>query len=157
MAVFYTIGHSNITVDEFVGRLSAHGVALVVDVRSDPYSKYASQFNKREIEVELKNRGFDYLYLGEQLGGKPRSPGFLTPAGVPDYEKMAETDRFKSGIAQIEEVAKELPLALMCSEGDPMVCHRERLLGWVLRNRGHEMRHIGSDGSITREEQRLLL
>jgi uncharacterized protein (DUF488 family) len=157
MAVFYTIGHSNISVEEFVGRIASHGIKLVIDVRSDPYSKFASQFNHREIQAELKSRGFEYLYMGDCLGGKPKSPGFLTSSGVPNYEQMAQTEKFKSGIEQVEGLAGEKTLVLMCSEADAMACHRERLLAWVLRGRGHDVRHIDKDGSVASGQQGLLL
>lgn len=157
MAVFYTIGHSNVSVREMIDLLSAHGIKLVIDVRSDPYSKYSPQFNKREIEGELRGNGFDYLFLGDKLGGKAKSPGFLTPGGAPDYERMADTDAFRAGIAEVERLAGERAVVLMCSEADPKACHRDRLLGWALRGRGHEVRHILHDGSIAREEQGSLL
>lgn len=157
MATIYTIGHSNATVDGLVHLLIAHRISLVIDVRSEPYSKYASQFNKHEIESELRRLGIDYLYRGDSLGGKPRSPGFLTPGGAPDYEKMAESPLFLSALEEVERLAEQRPLALMCSEADPRICHRDRLLAWVLRNRGHEVRHILHDGAIAEEEQGTLL
>ncbi|MEN6371735.1 MAG: DUF488 domain-containing protein [Armatimonadota bacterium] len=157
MAVIYTIGHSNVPVQKLIDLLMGHGIEVVVDVRSEPYSKYASQFNKREIEPELRENGFDYIYLGNKLGGKPKSPGFLTPGGVPDYEKMAESPLFKAGIEEVEQLAGEKKTSLMCSEADPKSCHRDRLLAWVLRGRGHTVSHILHDGSIATDEQGVLL
>lgn len=157
MAAIYTIGHSNTTIDEFVGLLAAQGITLVIDVRSEPYSKYASQFNKHEIEAELTRRGFQYLYRGDKLGGKPKSPGFLTSSGAPDYEKMAASPIFLAGIEELEVLAAKEKVALMCSEADPKVCHRDRLLAWVLRGRGREVRHILHTGEIAEEEQGTLL
>jgi len=157
LAIIYTIGHSNTAVAELISLLKAHGIVLVVDVRSDPYSKYASQFNKREIEAELRRSGFEYLYLGDKLGGKPKSPGFYTPSGAPDYEKMAQSDVFRATLDDVVRMAAEKPLALMCSEADPKACHRDRLLAWVLRGQGHDVRHILHDGSILIEEQGTLL
>lgn len=144
MAVFYTIGHSNISTGELVSLLSAHNIETVLDVRSDPYSKYSPQFNKREIEAELRLRGFDYLYRGDKLGGKAKSPGFSTPEGAPDYEKMAESPAFKSGIEEIEQIAAVRVVVLMCSEADSKACHRDRLLGWILpRARARDSPHTG--------------
>jgi len=157
MAIIYTIGHSNTSLQELVDLLSAHSVKLVIDVRSEPYSKYAPHFNGRSIEAALSRAGFEYLYLGDKLGGKPKSQGFYTPAGVPDYEKMAEAAPFRAAIEEVELLARARPTALMCSEADPFACHRERLLGWVLRARGHDLRHILHDGSIARENQGSLL
>ena len=157
MAILYTIGHSNVSASELIDLLSAHAIKLVIDVRSDPYSKYAPQFNKREIEAELRQHGFEYIYMGDKIGGKPKSPGFYTPGGAPDYEIMAQSSVFNAGIEEVERLAGETKLVLMCSEADPKACHRDRLLAWVLRNRGHEVLHILHDGSIAVEDQGTLL
>ena len=157
MATIYTIGHSNVPVDKLIALLSAHKIRLVIDIRSEPYSKYASHFNKREIEPELKRQGFDYMYMGDKLGGKPKSAGFITPGGAPDYEKMADSPVFKAGIEDLEHIADKCTTALMCSEADPKACHRDRLLAWVLKGRGHNVKHILHDGSILVEEQGSLL
>jgi uncharacterized protein (DUF488 family) len=157
MATLYTIGHSNISVPEFIELLKPHGIEVVIDVRSDPYSRYAVQFNKHDIEIELFYHGFEYIYWGDRLGGRPKSPGFYTITGDPDYEKMAAVPAFQAAIEELELLATARCVALMCSEADPMACHRERLLAWVLRNRGNEVLHILSDGSIAKQEQESLL
>ncbi len=41
-----TIGHSNHTVDHFLNLLRVNAVQVVVDERSQPYSKYATQFDQ---------------------------------------------------------------------------------------------------------------
>jgi uncharacterized protein (DUF488 family) len=38
-----TIGHSNHTTEHFLDLLKSHGVQVVVDTRSQPYSKYSTQ------------------------------------------------------------------------------------------------------------------
>jgi len=157
MAIIYTIGHSNVTVQKLIELLKAYGIEVVMDVRSEPYSKYASHFNKREIEPELRKHGFEYCFYGEKLGGKPKSPGFLTIHGAPDYEKMAESPVFKAGIEEVERMAEQKRVVLMCSEADPKACHRDRLLAWVLKNRGHNVEHILHDGTIAFEDQGVLL
>jgi uncharacterized protein (DUF488 family) len=95
--------------------------------------------------------------MGEKLGGKPKSPGFYTSGGAPDYEKVADSEVFKSALVEVERMASERPVVLMCSEADPKACHRDRLLAWALRSRGHDVRHILHDGSIAAEEQGTLL
>lgn len=156
MAIIYTIGHSNTPIQKLIDLLTAYSIEVVIDVRSEPYSKYATQFNKREIEPELRKHGFDYIFLGNKLGGKPKSPGFLNAHGIPDYEKVAESPLFKAGIEEVERLA-EKKIALMCSEADPKACHRDRLLAWVLRGRGHMVNHILHDGTIATEDQGALL
>jgi len=149
----YTIGHSSHTSDEFVNLLQRRGVRAVVDVRSAPYSKYTPQFNKAELEWTLTQAGIQYRYSGQHLGGLPADKALYTPSGSPDYEKIAALPEFQSELAELVRVAGDDDTAIMCSEGDPMVCHRERLLARVLRSWGVEVIHITPDGELQRQEQ----
>ena len=38
----FTVGHSNQSLESFLDLLGRHGIDLVVDVRSSPYSQYAT-------------------------------------------------------------------------------------------------------------------
>ena len=42
----YTVGHSIYEADDFVQLLKNNNINTIVDVRSTPYSKFASQYNK---------------------------------------------------------------------------------------------------------------
>ena len=50
----YTIGHSNHSLDYFMGLLKEVGITAIADVRSSPYSRFAPHFNKKELEPFLK-------------------------------------------------------------------------------------------------------
>lgn len=55
----YTIGHSQHDVEYFIEMLMKHNINYVLDVRSTPYSKYAEQYNKDNIErVGSKKNGY---------------------------------------------------------------------------------------------------
>jgi hypothetical protein len=38
----------------FIGLLKMHSIEVVVDVRSSPYSKYTSQFNKKDMQKDIR-------------------------------------------------------------------------------------------------------
>ena len=42
----YTVGHSTLSLDEFVGLLRAYGIERLVDVRTIPRSRHNPQFNR---------------------------------------------------------------------------------------------------------------
>lgn len=46
------------------------------DVRSSPYSKYATQFDRESLLEALRAAGFQYVYLGSELGGRPRGDAY---------------------------------------------------------------------------------
>ena len=64
------MGHSNHTLDKFIALLQQHGVTVVADVRSTPYSRFNPTFNREAIESELKARSIAYIFLGRELGAR---------------------------------------------------------------------------------------
>jgi len=156
MALIYTIGHSKHDITDFLSLLKEHGVSVVVDVRSEPFSRRMPQFSKSELERFLKADGFEYIYMGEVLGGHPKDTTLYTPRGILDYDRMTKADTFISSMQQIIEIAQSQIVVIMCAEGLPTRCHRESLLGSYLRGNGHRVLHILPDGDI-RENQQLNL
>ncbi|MFN3396575.1 MAG: DUF488 family protein [Thermodesulfovibrionales bacterium] len=69
--ILYTIGHSNMDIDSFIKLLVSANIEVLVDVRSAPYSKYASQFNRDQLMKVIMANGIKYIYLGDLLGGRP--------------------------------------------------------------------------------------
>ena len=96
--------------------------------------------------VVLPAAGIDYLFLGLELGGRPKGDC------IPDYELMAASPLFAEGIAHVEEIAPRTRLALMCSEHEPLTCHRCLLVGRRLVERGVEVAHILRDGTVEPNE-----
>jgi uncharacterized protein (DUF488 family) len=75
MQAIKTIGHSNHPIERFVDLLKAGGVALLVDVRSMPYSRRYPQFGKERLAKSLAAAGIGYVHEGAALGGKPEGGG----------------------------------------------------------------------------------
>ncbi|KAB2857470.1 MAG: DUF488 domain-containing protein, partial [Anaerolineae bacterium] len=49
----YTIGHSNHSLDDFLGLLKQHAITDLVDIRSAPQSRFSPHFNKKRLESTL--------------------------------------------------------------------------------------------------------
>jgi len=147
----FTIGHSSQAPDDFCALLGQHQISVLVDVRSYPYSKYATQFNRETLKAALTERGVRYAYLGDELGGRPQDERFYDETGRVDYAKLAEAEFFLRGIARLEKSRAAYRLALLCSEEDPGGCHRRLLIGRVLAGRGVEVRHIRGSGDVQSE------
>lgn len=143
----FTIGHSNQTLEQFLDLLTGAGVAAIADVRSQPMSRFAPQFNKDALSLALKARGISYLYLGRELGGRPKDAA-LTADGKPDYAERARAPAFLTGIAECLRASAERPTALMCAERDPAHCHRFHLIARHLTAQGVEVAHILGDGRL---------
>lgn len=153
----YTIGHSNLELQQFLDALRRHRITLVVDARTSPYSRFVEWANRERLAAELRRAGIAYRFAGGELGGQPADPALRTPSGAPDYDKILRSTPFLRGIEEVLAAAPRQRLALLCSEADPMECHRERLIGRTLRERGCTVRHILSDGTLLSTLQETLL
>ena len=147
----FTIGHSNHSADKFARLLKGHGIEVLVDTRSRPYSRYAPHFNARDIEATMSSDGIGYLFLGLELGGRPEEEGFYDVEGRVDYALIERSQPFLDGIHRLEKEIQERKVALLCSEEDPSGCHRRLLVGRALSERGIAVRHIRGDGSVQKE------
>ena len=153
-----TIGHSTQSYEEFLRRLRDAEVTAVADVRSTPFSRHLPHFNSDTLRDELRLDKIAYVFLGDELGGRPKERQFFCE-GVADYAKMAHSEAFKKGLDRVAEGARKYTLALMCSEQDPLDCHRCLLVGRALAAKGVKVRHILIDGSTVEHaeiENRLL-
>jgi len=86
-----TIGHSNHSIEHLLELLTFHAVQVVADVRSSPYSKYATQFDRESLAEALRGAGFQYVYLGSELGGRPRGDAYYDAAGHVLYGRVVES------------------------------------------------------------------
>jgi uncharacterized protein (DUF488 family) len=153
-----TIGHSTHTYERFLKLLRGAGVTAVADVRTSPYSRHFPQFNRDTLKQELRADNIAYSFLGKELGGRPSGHQFYCE-GVADYEKMASTEEFRKGLDRVVEGTKKYRIAMMCSEHDPLDCHRCLLVARALTERGVEVKHVLSDGRLVSQsdiENRLL-
>ena len=149
----FTIGHSNHSAEKFVGLLKRHGIEIVADVRSQPYSRHAPHFNARDIEATLWDNGIGRLFFGFELGGRPVEKEFYDADGRVDYARIERSWPFLDGIHRLERDTRDRRVALLCSEEDPTGCHRKLLVGRVLGERGIVIRHIRGDGSVQTEDE----
>jgi len=153
-----TIGHSSHSIERFIALLEAARVTAVADVRSSPVSRFAPQFNKDALAQALATHHVEYGFLGNALGGRPKQAMMFTE-GVADYEKMSASKEFRVGLARLIEAAERHRIAVMCSEADPLDCHRCLLVARALVEDGKEVFHILPAGETIahREiEERLL-
>jgi uncharacterized protein (DUF488 family) len=153
MSNVYTIGHSAHAWEAFAALLKAHGIDVVVDIRSTPYSRFAPQFDHEVLERKLAECGVKHLFLGAELGGRPNAPEYYDRRGHVLYGRMTGNREFLAGIERLERGIAGYRVALLCGEEDPAHCHRRLLVGRVLAERGHELLHIRADGRLQSEAE----
>jgi uncharacterized protein (DUF488 family) len=155
----FTIGHSNLDLDEFLQILVSHGVKVLCDVRSRPGSFRHPQFNREPLEACLASAKIRYEFLGEALGGRPSDPRAYHSDGVVNYEERRKSPDFCAGVNQALEMSRASIIALMCAEEDPLQCHRFLMICPALVERGVSPLHIRRGGQLESQrdaEDRLL-
>jgi uncharacterized protein (DUF488 family) len=126
----FTIGYEGTTVPEFIAALQKSGVERVIDVRALPLSRRPG-FSKSPLRAALEEAGIDYVHL--KALGTPAEGRAAARAG-----RHADLERIYAGqlelpeamvqSAQMLELARERPSALLCMEREPAHCHRTLLL-----------------------------
>jgi len=132
----FTIGYEGVTQSEFLTALRKAGVRRLIDVRAVPNSRRPG-FSKTPLRNALAEEDIDYVHL--RALGTPADGRAAARAG-----RKADLERIYSGqlelpeaiaqAAQMIELAKEKPSALLCYERDPAACHRTLLIHAVAPN-----------------------
>ncbi len=143
----YTIGHSNHEMKKFLELLKQYDVEVVVDVRSSPYSKFSPQFNKDTLKTALLHNNIKYLFLGGELGARPDDRGCYVGNHV-SFERLKKTAAFQQGIERLLMGMNDHEICLMCSEKEPIGCHRTILVSRVLVENGVTVQHVLENGKV---------
>jgi hypothetical protein len=155
----FTIGHSNLDLDDFVAILAGRGINIVCDVRSRPGSYRFPQFNRESLEACLAASKIQYEFLGEALGGLPSDPRSYHSDGIVNYEERRKAADFSAGVDRAFELARASNIVLMCAEEDPLQCHRFLMICPALVDRGVAPVHFRRGGELESQreaEDRLL-
>ncbi len=144
----FTIGYSNRSIEDLIALLRQHKITALCDVRSAPYSSRNPHYNREIFKQTLKLHNIEYVFLGEELGARPKDLSCYVE-GKAIYEKIAATTLFKKGLERVKlGIKKGYTLALMCAEKDPMTCHRTILICRNLRGQDVEIQHIIDNKTI---------
>lgn len=151
----HTVGHSDRSLDAFVGLLREFGISLLVDVRRYPSSRRHPHFNAGSLAEALGDHGVDYRHE-EALGGyrDPRDDSPHTALGRAGFRAYADhmaSGDFRTALARVLDEARRRRVAVMCAEADPERCHR-RMIADAALARGRTVVHILGPGETAEHE-----
>jgi len=155
----YTIGHSTYEIEDFISLLKNNSINTIVDVRSIPYSKFASQYNRETLKYFLKKNKIYYIFMGDLLGARYEDKSLLFNDGKVNFKKVQEIKSFQDGIARLDKgITKGYNISLMCSEKEAFDCHRFGLISKFLTKNSIDVNHIYPDKVVSQKvlEQELL-
>jgi uncharacterized protein (DUF488 family) len=146
----YTVGHGTRRIEELLALLKHAGVSTLVDVRAQPRSQHNPQFNDDSLRAACERAGIVYHWAGRQLGGRrpprPDSPHVALEAGRRGFADYMDTEAFRKGAAQLQQLAARGSCAILCAERDPARCHRA-LIADYLTLRGMRVVHLLAPGA----------
>ncbi|MBR3886771.1 MAG: DUF488 domain-containing protein [Alistipes sp.] len=146
MKKIYTIGHSNVGVEDLLRSIQLHRINCIIDVRSVPASSYSPQFNKEPLKNYLKNHNITYAHFGEEFGAR-RTDCIVN--GQVNFEQAIKTNLFRMGYSRVNDaIDLNFNVALMCSEANPLECHRFAFISRYFYDNGFEVLHILKDGNV---------
>jgi uncharacterized protein (DUF488 family) len=151
---FFTIGHSNRSLEEVVALLQDAEIELIADVRTIPKSRANPQFNQDTLPSALAAYGIAYEHMASLGGlrGKARSTspevnGFWTNESFHNYADYALTEPFHLGLARLLEEGAKRRTAIMCSEAVWWRCHRRIVADYLIAS-GASVFHIMGRGQL---------
>lgn len=141
----YTVGHSTRTWETFLEVLASASIRCLVDVRRYPGSRRHPQFGKDQFAAALEQAGLTYVHEVE-LGGRrrPVAGSANTYWRNPQFQGYADhmaTPEFQRALERVLARAAVHPVAVMCAEAHPSMCHR-KLLSDALVLRGAHVIHL---------------
>jgi len=124
----FTVGHSTLSIDDFVALLRAYGIETVVDIRTVPRSRRNPQFNADALASSLRAENIDYVPL-PSLGGLRHARKDSPNAGWRNtsfrgYADYMQTPEFEAGLDALIRMSREKRTAIMCAEAVPWRCNR---------------------------------
>lgn len=149
----YTIGYGNRSVEEVISILQRYSIQYVVDVRSQPYSRYSPAFSQKLLMQHLQQQSIDYLFMGDSLGGRPVDATCYVDGKV-DYSRVCTKAFYLQGIQRLCVAwEKQLHVVLLCAEAKPQECHRSKLIGNTLFEQQIAVAHIDEMGECKTQPQ----
>ena len=144
----FTVGHSTLSIDEFVDLLRVGKVQRLVDVRTIPRSRTNPQYNLDTLPGTLAGYQISHTIIPE-LGGRrkkqkavdPDTNSFWQNQSFHNYADHALSEDFDAGLQRLLKLTAKERCAIMCSEAVWWRCHRRIISDYLLLH-GKEVFHL---------------
>ncbi|MDQ2731590.1 MAG: DUF488 domain-containing protein [Armatimonadota bacterium] len=152
-----TIGYGDRAYEEVEQLLLRSETTVLLDVRSQPFTRYKPEFSRNALEERLQKVHIRYVFLGHELGGHPEDESCYTNGRV-DYLRVEQKEWFYKGMDRLRRAfAQNQRMMLLCSEAKPQDCHRSKLIGRALVDAGLPVLHIDELGELRTQDEVLSL
>jgi uncharacterized protein (DUF488 family) len=145
---FFTIGHSNRSLDEFISLIREADISLVADIRTIPRSRANPQFNEDTFPGALATFDISYERMaalgglrGKQRDVPPDVNDFWTNESFHNYADYALSSQFQDALRHLRHEGNSRRCTIMCSEAVWWRCHRRIVADYLIAN-GESVFHI---------------
>lgn len=97
MKDIYTIGYSCFKIDEFVDVLKKYKITSLIDVRSNPFSKFYVEYNQHNLKTILKANGIIYRNYKIEFGAQQEDKKYHEK-GYLDFEEYTKSGLFLEAV-----------------------------------------------------------
>ena len=137
------IGYERAALGDVLATLRAAGIATIVDVRERPQSRRAG-FSKRMLAASATEAGIGYRHM-RALGTPPEGREAHRRGDQDRFWQVVEaqlaTEEAIAALDELDQLARENAVCLLCYEADWHHCHR-RLIMERLAARGFLLSHL---------------
>ncbi|WP_129598294.1 DUF488 family protein [Anaerophilus nitritogenes] len=152
MKDIFTIGYSGFKIDKFIEVLKKYKINSLIDVRSNPNSKFYEDYNQSKLESLLKLHGIIYRDYKDEFGARQKNLKYYIN-GYLDFKEYVKCHAFLEGVRKIKAGMKlNYSFVFMCAEKDPSMCHRNIMVAREFDKLGYNIKNILSDGSYESQE-----
>ncbi len=143
--VIATIGYERSSLDDFIATLKLAGVDHLVDIRDRAQSRRPG-FSKSALSLALLNAGIDYVHfpeLGDPKNGREaaRSGDFGLFREI--FNNVLASHAAQAALTELEALAQEKTICLMCYERDQHTCHRKIVADELQTRLNCAVKHLG--------------
>ena len=150
----YTIGYAGFCIQDFIDLLKYKKIQVVIDIRSIPYSKHFSEYNKENLQAFLKGYDIYYRNYAKEFGAQQENKDYYSEEGFLDFKEFSLSESFKSGINKLKTIMeKDYVFVLMCSEKDPFECHRSIMVSRSFEKSVYRVNHLLLNGDVITQEK----
>jgi uncharacterized protein (DUF488 family) len=134
--ILYTIGYEGISLEEYLNKLIAKDVKVLVDVRNNPMSmKYG--FTKSQLLNACTSVGLQYVHFPDVGIVSKERKGLIEQRGYDDLFEKYRKETLPVTVSTQQKILLLLKeksrIALTCFEANICQCHRKHLAEAIVR------------------------
>jgi uncharacterized protein (DUF488 family) len=137
----YTIGYEGLGIPDFIGRLKAHSITRLIDVREIPLSRKRG-FSKSQLKKLVESEDIEYVHM-RSLGSPTIIRLELKKNHNYDQFFLAFSDHLSKNLDSITTLHKYIQdgiNCIMCFERFPEKCHRSVIAKKIKEYSGNELK-----------------